>query len=181
MKKWIYLIIPGVLLGLFLIFYFSHQKESEAREITRMEIAAKKIADEKKTKEDAEKRAREDAAQKQAEREAEEKKKDEERRAKVAAIDKELRDTTEAARAEGAKYQKEAAALQAELERLYREKDKLAREAFEFSKQVEAARVERRNAELESQRMIEMIVRRASDSSLVRMPTIPPPPTAATR
>lgn len=181
MKKWIYLIIPGVLLGLFLIFYFSHQKESQAREAERTAIATKKKADEQRTKEEAEQRAREDAAKKQAEREAEEKKKEDERRAKQAAIDKEIRDTTEAARAEAARYQKDAQTLQTQLEQLHRDKDRLSREAFDLQKQVEAAKVERRNAELESQRMIEMIVRRASDSSLVRMPVMPPVPTAATR
>ena len=88
MKKWMYLIFPGAMLGLFLVFYFSHQKETEARESARQATIAKKKADDDRQKQDAENRARADAAKKQAEREAEEKKKDEDRRAKQAAIDK---------------------------------------------------------------------------------------------
>ena len=102
-------------------------------------------------------------------------KKEDERRAKQMAADKEIRDGTNAALAEADKYSKEANALQIELDRLQKEKDRLGREAFDLAKQVEAAKVERRNAELESQRMIEMIARRASDSSLVRMPAPPAP------
>jgi len=41
---------------------------------------------------------------------------------------------------------------------------------------VELARIARRNAELEIQRMTEMVSRRAADSSLTRPPVIPAPP-----
>jgi hypothetical protein len=175
MKKWMYLIFPGAMLALFLVFYVSHMKTAEENERVRTEVAAKKKADEEKKKKEAEDRAREDAAKKQAEREAEEKKKEDERRAKQMAADKEIRDGTNAALAEADKYSKEANALQIELDRLQKEKDRLGREAFDLAKQVEAAKVDRRNAELESQRMIEMISRRASESSLVRMPAPPAP------
>ena len=63
-----YLIFPGAMLGLFLVFYFSHQKETEAREATRQAAIAKKKAEDDRQKQDAENRARVDAAKKQAER-----------------------------------------------------------------------------------------------------------------
>lgn len=176
MKKWIYLIIPGILLTVFLVFYFSHQKEATAREEARSTALAKKIADEKALKEKAEQQAREDAAKKQAEREAEEKKKEDERRAKQAAADKQIRDETNQARAEADKAHKELQQLEIALDKLRKDKDRLTREAFDLAKQVELAKVARRNAELESQRMVEMISRRAADSSLVRPPMIPAAP-----
>jgi hypothetical protein len=178
MKKWMYLIFPAVMMGLFLIFYVSHTKEMTAREEARAAAVAKKAAEEKRIKDETEARAREDAAKKQAEREAEEKRKEDERRAKVAALDKEIRDGIAAAKAEADKFSKEANALEVELDRLRKEKDRLGREAFEYAKQVEAARVARRNAELDSQRMLEMITKRASESALVRPPA---PPAAAPR
>lgn len=174
MKKWIYLIIPGILLGLFLIVWFGHQKERQEREAKRAAVLAKKMAEEKAAKEDSERRAREDAAKKQAEREAEAKAKEEERRAKQAAIDKQIKDETEAARKEADKFHKELMALEIEIDRLRKQRDGLTREAFELAKQVEMAKVARRNAELESQRMVEMIARRAADSSLTRPPMLPP-------
>src|SRR5512138_555560 len=69
MKKWIYLLVPVVLLSVFLVFYFSHQKQSKERESTRATAIAKKTAEEKALKEKAEQQAREDAVKKQTERE----------------------------------------------------------------------------------------------------------------
>ena len=181
MKKWMYLIFPGVMLGLFLIFYVSHMKTSEQKERERTEFATKKAAEEKRMKDESEQRAREDAAKKQAEREAEEKKKDDDRRAKQAAIDKEIADGIAAAKADADKADKELKALQATLENLKKDKDRLARETFDAAKAVEAARVARRNAELESQRFLEMIVKRAAESSLTRPPMPPPAPAAPSR
>jgi uncharacterized protein involved in exopolysaccharide biosynthesis len=181
MKKWMYLIFPGVMLGLFLIFYVSHMKTSEQNEAARKEVAAKKTAEEKRMKEESEQRAREDAAKKQAEREAEEKKKEDDRRAKQAAIDKEIADGIAAAKADADKAHKQLTDLEVQLDALKKEKDRLGRETFEAAKAVEAARVARRNAELESQRMLEMIVKRAADSSLTRMPQPPAPAAPAGR
>ena len=48
----------------------------------------------------------------------------------------------------------------------------------DLAKQVELSRIARRNAELEIQRMTDMIVKRAGDSSLTRPPIIQMPPPA---
>ena len=61
MKKWMYLIFPGAMLGLFLVFFLSHTKEAEAREQTRLEALAKKVAQEAAKKKEDETRARKDA------------------------------------------------------------------------------------------------------------------------
>lgn len=181
MKKWMYLIAPCIMLGLFVIVYLSHEKGRVEAERVRNETVAKNVAAEKKKKDEAETRAREDAAKKQAEREEEEKKKETERRLKREADDKKIRDEIAAAVAEAKDAEGKANALQAELDRLQKERDRAGRDAFDAAKAVEAAKVDRRNAELESQRMVEQISRRASDSSLVRMPqpvALPQPPPA---
>lgn len=175
MKKWMYLIFPGAMLAAFVVVYLTHEKGRVVAEEQRNAAIAKKVAEDKKLKEDAEERARKDAAQKQIEREAEEKKKEDDRRAKREAEDRRIRDETAAATAEAEKFSKEANALQVELDRLQKERDRVGREAFELAKAVEGAKVDRRNAELDNQRMVEQISRRAADSSLVRMPQIPPP------
>eukprot|EP01035_Chromulina_nebulosa_P042524 gene42524-57572_t len=61
MKKWMYLIFPGAMLGIFLVFFLSHQKESDAREKARAEAVAKKEAEDKAKKAEAERKAQEDA------------------------------------------------------------------------------------------------------------------------
>ena len=90
MKKWMYLIFPGTMLGIFLVFFLSHQKEAEVREKARSEAVAKKNAEDKKKKQDAERKAQEDAKKRQVEREAEDAAKEAAKLAKQAAADKEV-------------------------------------------------------------------------------------------
>lgn len=176
MKKWMYIIFPGVMLAGFLVIYLSHKKEAEDKERSHIAAVAQKKADEDTKKKAAEAKAREDAKKRQDERDAEEKKKEEDKAAKQAADDKKVKDATAEYTAKAATATKEVSSLEAELDRLRKEKDKTNRETFEIAKQVELARVARRNAELEIQRMTAMIAKRVSDSFLVRPPYVPPAP-----
>ena len=175
MKKWMYLIFPSVMLAGFLVIYFSHKEKSEAKERAHIAQVAKEKADADEKKKAAEAKAREDARKRQEERDAEEKKKTEEKEAKQAADDKKVRDQTAEYTAKVDANQKQVNALEAELDRLRKEKDQTSREAFDLAKQVELARIARRNAELEIQRMTEMVARRAAESSLTRPPALPTP------
>lgn len=170
MKKWLYIVVPVIMLAGFILIYLSHVEEAEAREKVRQEQIAKEKAEAEEKKRIAEAKAREDARKRQEEREAEERKKEEERRAKQAAEDKKVRDQTEQYLAEGRRAAAEVAKLQSELDNLRAHKNRLIRETFDIAKQVELARVARRNAELEIQRMTEMVVRRASNSMMARPP-----------
>lgn len=170
MKKWMYLIFPGVMLGLFLVVYTSHVKEAEDREqqrIAKMDADRKAEAQKKK---EAEELAAQDAAKRQKEREEEERKKDEERRRKQEAADKDVRDRTAEARAKGDKASKDVNQLEIDLDRMRKEREALIREDFELAKQVEAARVAKRNAELRQQHLTQMIASRADSSSMASMP-----------
>lgn len=178
MKKWMYLIFPSVLLAGFLVIYFSHKKQAEEKEARHIAEVAKKKTEDDEKKKAAEAKAREDAKKRADEREAEDRKKEEEKAAKQAADDKKVRDSTVEYTAKADTAAKQVAALEIELDRLRKEKDKTSRESFDMAKQVELARIARRNAELEIQRMTEMVARRASDSSLTRPPVIPTPPPA---
>lgn len=172
MKKWMYLIFPSVMLVGFLVIYFSHKEKAEAKERAHIEQVAREKATAEEKKKVAEAKAREDAKKRQEERDAEEKKKEEEKAARQAADDKKVRDQTAEYTAKGDTAAKQVAALEQELDRLRKEKDKTSRETFDLAKQVELARIARRNAELEIQRMTEMIVRRAAESSLTRPATV---------
>ncbi|MEO6245430.1 MAG: hypothetical protein ABIQ12_08330 [Opitutaceae bacterium] len=179
MKKWMYLIFPGVMLAGFLVFYVSHRETAELKERAHVEAEAKKKSDAESKKKVAEAKAREDAKKRADEREAEERKKEEEKAAKQAADDKQVRDKTAEYVTKGETAAKDITRLEAELENLRKERDKTSREAFDIAKQVELARVARRNAELEIQRMTEMVIKRASDSSLTRPPVIMAAPAPA--
>jgi hypothetical protein len=178
MKKWMYIIFPSVMLAGFLVIYFTHKEEAEEKERAHIALVAKEKAEADEKKKIAEAKAREDARKRQDERDAEEKQKADEKAAKQAADDKKVRDQTAEYTAKADAAAKQAAALENELSRLRKEKDQTIRETFELAKQVELTRIARRNAELEIQRMTEMVARRAADSSLTRPPVIPPTTTA---
>ena len=179
MKKWMYIIFPSVMLAGFLVVYFSHKKQAEEKEARHIAEVAKKKTDDEEKKKAAEAKAREDAKKRADERDAEEKKKEDEKAAKQAADDKKVRDATAEYTAKGQTAEKELKTAETELDRLRKEKDKTSRESFDLAKQVELARNARRNAELEIQRMTEMIARRASESTLTRQPMVPTPPAPA--
>ena len=179
MKKWIYLILPSLMLAGFLVIYFSHKEKAEAKERAHIAQVAKEKAEAEEKKRIAEQKARDDARKRQEERDAEERKKAEEKAAKQAADDKKVRDQTAEYTAKAEAAAKQVAALEAELDRLRKEKDQTSREAFDLAKQVELARIARRNAELEIQRMTEMVARRAAESSLTKPPPLPAAPATA--
>ena len=176
MKKWMYIIFPGTMLAIFLVFFMSHAKEADAREKARLEVQAKKLADEAARKKAEEDRARADAEKRSSERAAEDAKKEAERVAKQAAIDKDIKDATDKAMAEGDAYQKNIDRLDAELAQLHKQQDQLTRDTFDMAKQVELSKVSRRTSELEIQRTVDLVARRAQDSYLLRLPPPPPPP-----
>lgn len=173
MKKWMYLIFPGAMLGLFLAFYLSHKGAAEIKEREHVALVAKKKADDDAKKKAAEGKAREDAKKRADERDAEEKKKEDEKAAKQAADDKQVRDKTAEYVGKADTFTKEVAKHEIDLDRIRKDRDKTSRESFELAKQVELTRVARRNAELEIQRKTEMVIKRAAESSLTRPPVMP--------
>ena len=176
MKKWIYILAPAIMLGGFLFIYFGHVETMHKKEAAKAaQVRAEKEAADKK-KQEAETKARADAKKRQDERDAEDAKKEKEKADKQAADDKKVRDAIAEFTAKGDAAAKQAANLEIELDRLRKEKDRLSRETFDMAKQVELARIARRNAELEIQRMTEMIARRAGDSMMTRPPAAPPAP-----
>lgn len=176
MKKWMYAIVPAVMLAGFLVIYFTHKKESEEREVHRAKVIAEEQAAAAKKKADAEAKAAKDAKDRQLANEKEQAEKEAARVAKQAAADKEVRDQTNAFLARIDKAGKDTAALEIQLDAIRKQKDKLSRETFDSAKKVELARIAKRNAELEIQRMTDMIAQRTASSFLLRLPPPPPPP-----
>ena len=68
--------------------------------------------------------------------------------------------------------------LEAQIAQNRNAKENLIRENLELSKTVELTKINRRNAELEIQRTIEMVAKKLNDSSIA-VPPPPPPPVAA--
>lgn len=175
MKKWMYVVFPGIMLGLFLIAYTSHVKEAERREEQRKANLAAQIAQENQKKAEAEARAAEDAKKRAAERAEEDRKKEEDRRKKKEAQDKEIHDDFVRYKTGADAAAKQAGDLEIELDRLRKQRDTMSREDFELAKRVEEARVAKQRAELQQQHLTEMIAMRAQSSTMAAMPPPPPP------
>lgn len=170
MKKWLYFIAPIAGLGLFLFFYFSHVEEAKKVAEEKRVMIAKRDKEEADRKAALETRAREDASKKAAERADAEKKKEDERIAKWAEAGKKIEDETNEAIRIGSAHTAKIGSLEKELASLRSKKDQLNRDFLEGARQVELAKIARRNAELEIQRLTELLSRKAEDSALTKDP-----------
>jgi len=173
MKKWIYFIVPVILAVIFSFFYFAYLDDAKQKDIERKAEIARVEQAEALKKAEIEEKARLDAERRAAERLAAEQAKEAERIAKWEAEGKRIQDATDENIAEANALAKKISNLEIELNALRQSKAKTNAEVLEMIKQVERAMIDKRNAELEIQRMTEMIARRAADSSLSRAPAAP--------
>jgi hypothetical protein len=157
----LYVLVPILLTLAFSGVFVVHQKDAEANKVAVAAEAAQRAEAEAAKKAEAERQAREDAERRTAERLAEEKRKEEEKRAKWEAAGQQIADDTATYLAQAEKNAAELKALEDKLASLRAEKDSAGQAAFDLAKQVEAARIAKRNAELEIQRLVEMTARRA--------------------
>jgi membrane protein involved in colicin uptake len=170
-----YVFGPGLMLAVFLFFYFASKAETDAR-LRAEKIHKEEVAREAEAKKQAaEAKARADAEARNAERAAEETKAAKDKQDKYDNEMRRIKDDTDKANANAEAYAKQVSELTIELDSLRKQRDTITREGFDLAKRVELAEVTRRNAELEIQRMVEMISNRADQSTLTKMPPPPPP------
>lgn len=174
MKKLLltYVVTPGIMFGIFLFFYNGAVKEMHAKE-ERQKIEKKAKDDaEAARKAEIEKKALADAEKRQRDREAEDAKKAAEKEAAYTKVMTQLESDTADENAQADKLAKEVGGLEISISQARSNKEKLNRETFDLAKEVELAKVNRRNAEIEIQRMVEIAGKKVADSSV----SILPPP-----
>jgi hypothetical protein len=170
-----YFIVPLVLLAVFGFRYNSAVKEMEAKAVSQQAAADARKAEEKKRKDEIELKATADAKKRQEEREAADRAKEEKKTREYEEGLKALRDEAAKYSTEADKLSKEAADLELQISQARTEKEKLNRETFDLAKVVEQTKIDRRTAELEIQRTVEMVAKKLNDNSVV----VPPPPVLA--
>lgn len=157
----LYFFVPGLLLAVFAGVYVMHSRDAAEKAATVAADETRRVEAERAARSEAERLAKEDADRRAAERLAEEKRKEDERRVKWEAASRQIADDTANYRAQAEKNAAEAKALENQLSELRAEKDRAGQAAFDLAKNVEAARIQKRNAELEIQRMVEAVARKA--------------------
>lgn len=175
MKKWTYVIVPAIMLALFLFFYNQKMAELDQRERERAAQIEKQKAADAEHKKATELKARQDADKRAADQAAELAAAEKEKNDKWNAETKKILDQTNQAASEADKYSKMSAQLEIDLDNLHKQKEQLSREDFDLLKKVEQERVAQRNAQLEIQRMVAMIAKRAEESTLAKAAPVPPP------
>ncbi len=176
MKKWMFVIFPGILLIIFLFFYQQTSAETAAKEKAHTEAAARQKAEDAARKAEIEQKARVDADKRAADAAAEEARKEADAAAKKKAARDKIRTETEQAETSVDRYNKDIADLQLQLDALQKQREQDNTVSFDLSKQVEQARVAERDAELEAQRIVDIISQHASKSFLTRLPAPPAAP-----
>jgi len=172
MKKLLltYVVTPGIMFGIFLFFYNGAVKDMHAKE-ERQKIEKKAKDDaEAARKAEIEKKALADAEKRQKDREAEDAKKAAEKEAAYAKVMAQLESDTKDENAQADKLAKEVGGLEISISQARSNKEKLNRETFDLAKEVELAKVNRRNAEIEIQRMVEIAGKKVADSSVAILP-----------
>jgi chromosome segregation ATPase len=175
MKKWLFVISPGCMPAVFLVFYFANRAQEEQREQAHEVELARQKADADQKKAIAEEKAHADAEQRNQERLAEEAKTAKDKQDKYDAEMARIQADTDKANASAEGYAKQVSDLTIQLDDLHKQKDALTRENFELAKKVALAEVSRRDAEMDIQRMVEMITSRAEQSAMAQMPPTPTP------
>lgn len=163
-----YLLVPVILLALFGGLYWQHSRTADADARAKADATAQAKAIEDAKKAETERKAREDADRRAAARLAEEQKKEAEKNAKWDAESARIAEDTARFSAQAATLTQEQTALEKTLADTRAQREKLAKENFEAARAIELARIARRNAELEVQRMTEMVARKAGETSLLR-------------
>jgi septal ring factor EnvC (AmiA/AmiB activator) len=165
-----YLIVPLILAAVFGFYYNSALNDMRAKEVANQLKAEKIKAEEKMRKDEVEAKATADAKKRQDERDASDREKQAKREADYTDGLKKLRDETADYADQAAKLSKQIAEIESQIAQTRTDKDKLTRETLELAKAVELAKINRRNAELEIQRMMDMVARKLNDSSIAAAP-----------
>jgi len=169
MKRFYFIFaFPVVLLVVFSGVYWQFSKASdESERIKQVQVAKQKADDEQKKKEE-ETKARLDTEKRMAERVAEEKKKEDERVAKYDAESKRIADESQGYATQVANNTKEITDLTKELADLRQAKENKTRELLNSATEAETAAIAKRSAELEIQRMTEMVARKVASSQVAK-------------
>jgi Flp pilus assembly protein TadB len=169
MKRFYFIFtFPVVLLVVFSAVYWQFSKTSdESERAKQVQTAQNKAAEEQKKKEE-ETKARQDSEKRIAERQAEEKKKEDERIAKWEAESKRIDDESRNYATQVASNTKEITDLTKELADLRQAKEAKTRDLLNSASEAELTAIAKRSAELEIQRMTEMVARKVTSSQVAK-------------
>jgi chromosome segregation ATPase len=165
-----YIIVPIVFLAAFCVYYQQFSAQQAVVDAQKAQAAQAAAAQVEKDKQAAIERATADAQAREQAQQAEEASQEADHLAKFEATKQKMVDETATSQQQADGYAKQAADLQAQLASLQADHEKLSSEVFDLQKQVELAKIDRRNADLEIQRTYDMVTQKIAASSLTYVP-----------
>ena len=165
-----YIVTPLVLMAAFGVIFWQHSKSAAIKEKAQVALAEKVKIEAEAKKKDAIEKAKQDAEKRAAARLAEEQQKEAEKQAKWKEAGDRLAAEIAANKELFTKNTETVKALEAELTALRAEKEAIDAKSFAMIHETEAQRVAKRSAELEIQRLTEIVARTAANTSLVSVP-----------
>jgi hypothetical protein len=170
-----YVLLPAVLLITFGVYYTKVAKpEMAAQALAQEQRIAREKDEETRKKADIDRKAQEDARARQAEKDKKDRERQEKARLDKEEQDRKIHDETAKFENEAARFTKQIADLEIEITKLRSRRDQLNGEVLEVAKKVELTKIERRNAELDIQRMYDIVAQKVAASALAKAP--PPLP-----
>lgn len=180
MKK-LYIIVPLILLVAFSFYYRNFAADLEVRRAADDAAEQVRLAEEEAAKAKAEQLAREESDKRAADRIAKDEAAAAKKKADWDAAGAKIVEETAGYKKQADNYTKRVNELELQLVEIRRQKDQATNEALALTEQIELARIAKRNAELEVQRLTDMVAERAAKSAMTQMPPAPPKAPAATR
>jgi chromosome segregation ATPase len=171
-----YVVFPAVLLIAFGVYYTQIAKP-EMEEQARVELRKteeKNAADEARRKE-IEAKAQQDALVQSKAREEKDRLKQEQLQQAKDKQDRDTKEETEKYETQALSLTKQISDMEKEIASLRAQREQTSRDVFAAAAKVETAKIDRNNAELEIQRMYDMVAQKVGDSSLTKLPPPPPP------
>jgi ribosome recycling factor len=169
----LYLLIPLVLLGLFAVPYGAHRRETAAAAREQAAEADRRQQAAAAEQQAAALKARADADQRTSARLAAEQQAAAAKHAQGEAESQRIAVDTDSYRAAATKLTAEIADLQIQLHAARATRAGLNDEVFAAEKAVELARIDKRNAEMELQRLTAKVAEQAAGVALPVLPTLP--------
>jgi type IV secretory pathway VirB4 component len=170
-----YVIFPAFLLIVFCVYYTQIAKPemAEKARVEERKAEDQRVADEARRKE-IEEKAQADAQKQTQAREAKDRATKERIQREKDEQDGKTKEDTEKYESQAASLNKQISDLEKEIANLRARREALVRDVFAAAAKVEMAKIDRNNAELEIQRMYEMVAQKVGESSLSKLP--PPQP-----
>ncbi len=170
-----YVLFPTFLLIVFGVYYTQVAKpQMVAAAVAEQKHQAEQAAIDEANRHQIELKAQQDAIRQQEERAKKDREREEKLRKQQEDQDNQVREETSRWLAESTTLTQQIADLQKGIADLRNQREATNREVFEASARVEKAKIDRRDAELDLQRMYSVVAQKVDDSFLTKLP--PPPP-----